>query len=926
MSLPEETVLRRNWRLPSAERVRSASVSWKRQQCAWKEAGVRVTINGTPAELAAGLTVLEAVDKVGIRLPALCHDPRVKPSGNCRLCLVEIVGHEQPVASCHTGLSEGMQIRTHTPELEAGRKAILELLARRYPADALRRWPDNPFHQWLRHYGLGGGTPERTAAIDDSHPYIQVDMMRCIYCDRCVRICAELQGQFVWSMRNRGEETAIVADAGVPLGQSSCVSCGACADTCPTGALADRQVIDGKPATSWVRTVCPYCGTGCEMSAGAADGRLTAIKPVMDVPVSRGHLCVKGRYAFDFVHARDRVTQPRLRKDGQWTTVSWDQAMNYTAAALLRIRERYGPDAIGVLGSARATNEENYLAQKFARVVLGTNNVDCCARVCHAPSAAAMGGVLGTGAATNSYDDIEAARTILVFGANPTENHPILGARIKQAALNGARLIVADPRRIELADYSNIHLPVCPGTNVALLNAMACTIVEEGLFDAEFISARASDWEQFRTFIREWPPERMAGHCGVAAGLIREAARLYATAKPSMIIHGLGVTEQAQGTEGVICLVNLALLTGNFGKPGTGVNPLRGQNNVQGSAHMGCEPEHLPGYADISTSRERFEQAWGAPLPATRGKNLLEMMDAAERGELRALWAIGYDVLLTNPNTAATLRALSNLELVIVQDMFWNETANQFGTVFLPAASSFEKDGTFMNAERRVQRVRKVIEPVGGSHPDWEIVCALARAMGHERGFSFQSPEQIWNEVRSVWNAGAGISYARLDEQGLQWPCPSEASPGTTILHVDQFSCGPRAALRRIPWKPTAETTSPDFPILLVTGRTLYQFNAGTMTMRTPNVFWRPQDTLDLVRDDADRYGVREGERVRVLSRYGQTELPVRITEGLPRGQAFATFHSAGTAVNAVTGPSRDPQTCTPEYKVTAIRIEKLPA
>ena len=892
-------------------------------------AGLRVTIDDQLLECEAGLTVLEAANRAGIRIPTLCHDPRVNSSGNCRLCVVEIEGHERPVAACETQLADGMRVRTHTATIEAGRKAVLELLARHYPKEAAGQWPDKPFHQWLRHYGVAAGTPEqstpkKTIAVDDSHPYIRVSMARCIDCDLCVRVCAELQGQFVWNMWNRGEETAIVADSGGPFGQSSCVSCGACVDVCPTGALEDKQVIEHGPAASWTRTVCPYCGTGCEMSVGVADGRLVAVKPVMDAPVSRGHLCVKGRYAFDFVHAGDRVTHPHLRKDGEWKAVSWDQAIGFAASELLRIRERYGPDAIGVLGSARATNEENYVAQKFARVVLGTNNVDCCARVCHSPTAAAMGGMLGTGAATNSYDDIERAKTILVFGANPTENHPIVGARIKQAALHGARLIVIDPRRIELAEYASIHLPVRPGTNVALLNAMACTIVEEDLYDAGFIASRVTEWDEFRAFIRAWTPERVAADCGIPANSIREAARLYATNKPSLMIHGLGVTEHVQGTEGVMCLVNLALLTGNIGKPGAGVNPLRGQNNVQGSAHMGCEPEHVTGYATVSAARERFEAAWKAPLPATRGKNLIEMLDAAERGELRALWAIGYDVFLTNANAAATLRALSKLELVIVQDMFWTETANQFGTVFLPAASSFEKDGTFMNAERRIQRVRKAIEPVGESRPDWEIVGAVARAMGHERSIPFRSAEQIWNEVRSVWPAGAGISYARLEQGGLQWPCPSEDHPGTTILHVDQFPTGPRAALRSIPWIEPAETTSPEFPILLVTGRTLYQFNTGTMTMRTANVFWRPEDTLDLTAADARHYDVREGERVRVVSRYGRTELPVRISESVRDGQAFTTFHCADKLVNAVTGPGRDRQTATPEYKVTAIRIEKL--
>jgi len=889
-----------------------------------KEKGVRVTINSKPLEFPAGMTVLEAMENSGIRVPSLCHDPRVRPSGNCRLCLVEIDGCERPVASCQTSLSEGMQVCTHTSRLEAGRKAILSLLAQRYPNEALCRWPEKPFHQWLRLYGLKGGAPEGAGAIDDSHPYIQVDMTRCIYCTRCVRVCAELQGQFVWSMLNRSEQTTIAADAGVPLGESSCVSCGACADTCPTGALEDKQLINHKPATSWIRTVCPYCGTGCEMSVGIAEEQIIAIKPILDAPVSRGHLCVKGRYAFDFVQAPDRVTTPHIRKAGEWVAASWDQALGMVAAELLRIRSRYGPDSIGVLGSARATNEDNYLVQKFARVVLGTNNVDCCARVCHAPTASAMGSMLGTGAATNSYDDIELARTIFVFGANPTENHPIVGARIKQAVLKGARLIVADPRYIELAGYSDIHLPVRPGSNVALLNAMACVIVQENLFDAKFISARVSEWEQFRTFIRAWTPERVSEDCGVSGDCIRKAARLYATSKPAMSIHGLGATEQVQGTEGVMCLVNLALLTGNLGKPGAGVNPLRGQNNVQGAAHMGCEPAHLTGYATISMNRSRFEQAWGVSLPSSPGKNLMEMMDAAEHGELRALWAVGYDVLLTNPHSLATLQALSKLDLIIVQDMFWTETAKRHGTVFLPATSSFEKDGTFMNAERRIQRVRKAIEPVGASRPDWEIVCALARAMGHEQGFLFHSPEDIWNEIRSVWAAGAGISYGRLEQKGLQWPCPSEDHPGTAIMHVDQFSTGPRVGLRQISWVKTTETVSPEFPILLVTGRNLYQFNAGTMTMRTPNIFWRPEDTLDLSLEDVHRFNLKEAERVRIVSHYGRTELPVRIAREVPCGYGFATFHSAERLVNAVTGVGRDAQTLTPEYKITAVRIEKL--
>ncbi|MFN7924194.1 MAG: formate dehydrogenase subunit alpha [Bryobacteraceae bacterium] len=881
---------------------------------------MRVSVDGKPVEMTEPASILDAIRAAGVEMPTLCHDDRVSPCGSCRMCLVQVGDDPRAVASCVTAARDGMEVRTHAPEIEAERRAVLGVLAERYPAHAAAEWPDKPLHRWMRHYGIEAKGAD--AKADTSHPYIAVDMSRCIYCYRCVRICAELQGQFVWNVRNRADRTRIVAGRDQPLSESNCVSCGACVDTCPTGALEDKLLAERPLVVEWTRTTCPYCGTGCEMLAGSAGGRLVSAKPVPDAPVSKGHLCVKGRYAFDFVHAQDRVTHPMIRHGGEWQAVGWEEAVDFVARELTRIRGSRGADSIGVLGSARATNEENYVTQKFARVALGTNNVDCCARVCHAPTAAAMNAMLGTGAATNSFDDIERAACIFVFGANPTENHPVVGARIRQAALRGAKLIVGDPRATELAGMADVWLPVRPGTNVAVLNAMAHVIVEEGLFDPAFVDERVCDWPAFRDFIREWTPERVERECGIAADRVREAARVYAAAKPAMMIHGLGVTEHGQGTEGVMCLVNLALLTGNFGKPGAGVNPLRGQNNVQGSAHMGCEPEHLAGYATLDAGREVAERVWGAPVPATRGKNMMSMMDAAGRGDLAALWTIGYDVLLTNADAAATRHALGQLELVIVQDLFLNETAREFGTVFLPAASSFEKDGTFMNAERRVQRVRKSIAPVGDSRSDWEIVCAVARAMGVS-GFEFRSAEQIWNEVRSLWKAGAGMSYERLERGGLQWPCPSEDHPGTAILHERTFPSGPRAALRSIPWRPPAEAVSAEFPLLLTTGRTLFQFNAGTMTMRTANAAFRPSDTLDLCAEDARALGIGGGERVRVTSRYGSAELPARITEAVARGQAFATFHCTKVFLNEVTGPYRDSWTAAPEYKVTAVRVEK---
>ena len=595
-------------------------------------------------------------------------------------------------------------------------------------------------------------------------------------------------------------------------------------DTCPSGALEDKSVLARGQPTNWIRTTCPYCGTGCEMIVGTKESQIVSIKPFLEAPVSRGHLCVKGRYAFDFVSAADRITEPMIRNGDSWEQVTWDAdaAISFTANSLQRITEQNGPDSIAVLGSARGTNEESYLAQKFARVVIGTNNVDCCARVCHTPTAAAMKLMLGTGAATNSYNDIEKAQTILVCGANATENHPIVGARIKQAALNGAYLIVIDPRKIELAQYAKIHLQPRPGTNIPLLNALAYTIVEERLFDQQFATERVAEWDAFCDFIKEFPPEHVEATCGMKADLIRQAARLYASSKPSMCFHGLGVTEHTQGTEGVMCLVNLALLTGNIGKPGTGINPLRGQNNVQGAAHMGCDPGILTGSISLNDARPLFESVWRMSLPKEHGLNMLEMMDAAEADKLKALWAIGYDIALTNANTTGTERALRSLDLVIVQDLFLNETARQFGSVFLPAASSFERDGTFMNAERRIQRIRKAIEPVGQSKPDWEIICALAKAMGKSQLFNYNSAEEIWDEIRTVWPAGSGISYVRLDDGGLQWPCPGEDHPGTEVMHAESFPIGKTAALRRIPYRATKEVTSEEFPFLLITGRTLY--------------------------------------------------------------------------------------------------------
>jgi formate dehydrogenase major subunit len=819
-----------------------------------------------------------------------------------------------------------MVISTHTAALESERRMLLRMLAQNHPSAGLRQFPGKQFYRYALQYCLTeddfNGAHDQEL-LDDSHPYIHVDMSQCVTCYRCVRICDEVQGQFVWQVVNRGHDTQIVPDSGTTLRESSCVSCGACVDTCPSGALEDHSILSCGVPTSWTRTTCPYCGTGCEMNVGTTDGRIVSIVPTLDAPVSRGHLCVKGRYAFDFVHARDRITQPMIREQGEWRPVKWDDAISFIASRLQTVIEEHGADSIGVLGSARATNEENYLTQKFARLVIGTNNVDCCARVCHTPTAAAMKLMLGTGAATNSYDDIEKAQTILICGSNATENHPIIGARIKQAARHGANLIVIDPREIELARYATLHLRPRPGTNIPLLNALAQTIIAEQMLDEAFASERVGELEEFRVFIERFTPEYAEKISGVRADLIRAAARLYATSKPSICFHGLGVTEHTQGTEGVMCLVNLALLTGNIGRTGAGINPLRGQNNVQGAAHMGCDPGTLTGSVSISDGRTRFEKAWKAGLPEQHGLNMLEMMDAAEAGKLKALWAIGYDLFLTNANAGATERALRSLDLVIVQDMFLNETAREFGTVFLPAASSFEKDGTFMNAERRIQRIRAAIDPIGESRSDWEIICEVARAMSKGEFFDYKSPEEIWNEVRSVWPAGNGITYERLEKGGLQWSCANENDPGTEVLHGKSFPTDRKASLRRVRYRPTEETVNDEFPFLLNTGRMLYQFNAGTMTGRTPNSELQPTDYLDVCREDAERLGLENGQSVHVRSRYGEALMPIRITSSVQAGELFTTFHFADIFLNRLTSPHRDRYVKSPEYKVTAVRIEK---
>lgn len=888
---------------------------------------VRLTIDGQPHEAAAGERLLTLLQGLGLAPPALCHDPRLPPAPRCRLCEVEIEGQDRPLPSCSLVASEGLVVRTDSPALRAYRDQWLQALAGHCTEQDLVQHPDKALHQALRRAGIvPDGSRLPALEPDRSHPLIQVDLSRCISCQRCIRVCHELQGQDVWHQVGRAAALQLQPDSGGRLIDSHCVACGACVEACPTAALTDGGGLRPLAAQRWTRTVCPYCGVGCELELGTdAGGHIVAARPRLDALVNRGHLCVKGRYGHGYNDAPQRVLDPMIRRDGRWQVVSWDEALATCADRLQGLLERHGPGALGVLGSARATNEDNYLTQKFARVVLGTNNVDCCARVCHAPTAAAMKALLGTGASTNSYDDIERSQLFLIAGANPSECHPVIGARIKQQLRRGAaQAIVIDPRRTELAALATLHLAPEPGTDIPLFNALAHCILAEDLHDADYAQRRLDGLDAFRAALQPWTPEFAADICGVDAALIRAAARLFARSKPAMCIHGLGLTEHVQGSETVMALVNLALLCGQIGRPGGGVNPLRGQNNVQGSAHMGCEPGSLPGGVTLAAGRARCEAAWGRPLPAQRGLDLMEMLDAASSGALNGLVVVGYDLALSLPDSQRSWAALQALDFLVVQDLVLNPTAARFAHVFLPAASAAEKDGTFMNAERRVQRVRAARPPRGQARPDWRVLCDLAAALGQGEGFQFDDPEAIWNEVRQVWPAGAGISYARLEQHGLQWPCRDAADPGSALLHAETFACGTRAQLRPIEYRPSSEVCSPDYPWMLISGRNLYAFNAATMSGASAVAALRPTDTLDLGPEDAARLGVRDGDPLRVISRHGRAQLPARIDPRLRSGHLFATFHDAAVQLNALTSPLRDALVHAPEYKRTAVRIDRI--
>jgi formate dehydrogenase alpha subunit len=877
----------------------------------------------------AGASIHDAVRAAGREVPTLCHDERVGGGGSCRVCLVAVEGAPGPVASCVAPAVEGAAITTDDPGARAAARGVLELLVSELPPRALEPpTADSRLAAACRALGVDGGAfagARHERGRDDSHPYIKLDRDLCIACGLCVRLCDELQGTFALTMQGRGFETHVAAGAGERWIDSPCVACGACADGCPTGALNEPGFLEPAPVESVTTTTCGFCGVGCTLDVHVRGGRVAAVTPSRSGPVNRGHACVKGRFAHGFAAADDRLTVPLVRRGGRLRAATWDEALAAAAGGLRRIAAAHGPAAVGVISSARATNEENYLVQKLVRVGLGTHNVDNCSRICHAPSAAGLRASLGLAGGTNPLEDLDRARCILVAGANPTEAHPVIGSRIIQRAIAGARLVVIDPRRIDLASYADVHLRPRPGTNVAVFHGLARVILEEGLADDGFLDARASGLEALRARLVEFPPERVERISGVPADELRRAARLYG-ARGSAIVYGLGVTEHVHGTDGVRALANLAILTGNVGTPdGGGIMPLRGQNNVQGASDVGALPEYLPGYAPVgdAAARARFEAAWGVRLPAERGLRIPEMLAAARDGGLRALWVIGEDVVQTEPDASRVEEALDRCELVVCQELFLSGTARRADVVF-PAASFLEKEGTFVNFDRRFQRVRAAVPPPGEAVADFEIVHRMGRALGVDLGCP--TPAAAMEELAALVPEFAGISHSRLDREGaVHWPCPSAGRPGQAVLHRDGFATPDgRARLADPPALPSGEAPDGDYPLLLSTGRRLHHYNTGSMTARTPSLELAPDERVEIHPADAGEAGVRDGDLVELASRRGAIALRARLSERVRPGEVFLAFHFPDVPANRLTSPAGDVATSCPEYKVSAVRLRRL--
>ena len=892
-------------------------------------------INDIPCSIIPGETILSFVRRNNGQdsIPTLCDAPNLDPFGSCRVCSVDVSlkgnGQIKTVASCHTPVSEGMQIFTDSKNIKRLRKNIIELVLTDHPLDCLTCEVNGncelqtvAARVGIRDVRYPDGEHHLDREKDLSHPYMTSDLSKCINCYRCVRACDEVQGEFVLNMAGRGFDAHIIKGMDQSFMDSDCVSCGACAQACPTSAISDVFSSKSITATETTRTVCTYCGVGCNLDISTNDGEIISIQAPYDAEVNHGHTCLKGRYAFQFYNHEDRLRSPMIKKEGTFVEVSWDEAYDHIAEKLNYYKSNFGADYIAGISSSRCTNEENYLMQKFIRAVIGTNNIDGCARVCHSPTALGMQRTFGTGAATNSVKDMEKADCLMVIGANPTDAHPVTGARLKQQVMKGKTMIVIDPRRTELARYAHHHIQLRPGTNVAVLNMMMYYIVEAGLEDTRFIDTRTEGYADFKQALMNLDIDKMEEVSGVDREIIRDAAIAYATAKNAMSFHGLGVTEHSQGTFTVMQIAELAMITGNIGRPGVGVNPLRGQNNVQGSADMGVQPHQGAGYLDITKGdvKKKYESFYGVSLPGHVGYKIPEMFDAALEGNLKAIWIIGEDVVQTDPNTQKVIKALKNIDFVVVQEIFMTETALQ-ADVILPASSFLEKSGTFTNGERRIQRVNAVIEPLDGTKPDGQIIVDIMNRMGYQQ--DDYTPDGMLEEISQIVPFFAGVKWDELGENGKQWPVKPDGTD-SEIIHTEDFKRG-RGYFQYHDFEESAEieTYQKDYPYILTTNRELEHYNCGTMTRRTSNVDLLTEDALMIHPDDAAKHKIHNGDMVCLESPRGKVDIKARLTDEVNPGILSTTFHFPEIMVNNITSNVYDSEAKCPEYKVVSVRIRK---
>jgi formate dehydrogenase major subunit len=899
---------------------------------------VTVYIDGNLIDVPAGTSVMRAAALAGQVVPKLCATDSLDPFGSCRLCLVEIDGRKGTPASCTTPCESGMSVTTQSPKLDKLRKGVMELYISDHPLDCLT-CPANGDCELQDMAGVVGlrdvrygyeGANHLDAPTDDSNPYFSFDESKCIACSRCVRACDEIQGTFALTISGRGFGSKVSASEGLKFIDSECVSCGACVQACPTSTLQEKTVIELGVPTRQVKTTCAYCGVGCSFIAELRGNELVRMVPDKDGGANAGHSCVKGRFAWGYASHADRVTEPMIRESitDDWKVVTWDEAIGFAADRLKLIQAESGIDSIGGITSSRCTNEEVYVVQKLIRAGFGNNNVDTCARVCHSPTGYGLKQTFGTSAGTQDFQSVEESDVILLIGANPTDAHPVFASRMKRTLRKGAQLVVVDPRRIALVETPHIkaahHLQLRPGTNVAIVNAMGHVVATEGLVDTGFVQDRCDmvSFNAWRDFISlpENSPEALESVTGVKAEELRAAARLFASAPNAAIYYGLGVTEHSQGSTMVMSMANLAMATGNIGRDGVGVNPLRGQNNVQGACDMGSFPHEFSGYRHVSddSARELFASLWGTEMRAEPGLRIPNMLDAALTNTFRGIYIQGEDIAQSDPNTEHVMAALSAMDMVIVQDLFLNETS-KYAHVFLPGTSFLEKDGTFTNAERRINRVRPVMPSQTGMS-EWEVTCALAQAMGYN--MHYNNASEIMDEIAMVTPTFAGVSFAKLDKVGsVQWPCNDNAPLGTPIMHVKKFVRG-EGQFITTPYVPTDERSTRKYPLLLTTGRILSQYNVGAQTRRTNNVVWHQEDVLDIHESDALERGIADGSWVEVSSRVGATRLRARITDQVPAGVVYTTFHYPVSGANVITTDNSDWATNCPEYKVTAVQVQ----